>query len=299
MGAPSAVLAPGKLSVGSRRPHLRTCPETHFVAHFFGGEPRWAACLAANRSRECSRVASAVGRGLRRGGVAGGHTRGHPHRGGLTLRSPVGLGLVAKIIIRQGQAMAANAQSECPYVPPLLEVLAFSQMLAVVAPLWRQAPDVSTHIGIPLPFGPRGGYGRAENSRSEHSHRAPAASGARDPGKTTVPTGQTCGHLGNPTPVSLPGPLTSGRCRQGRIVPKGSWKGGAGCRSPLLFARRLPSNPLVSEPEVAKRVSGGRWAHRTVRGAWAATRRREEVTSGPSFCAYMRDKLSGTGRIGA
>jgi hypothetical protein len=134
MGAPSSVLAPGKLSVGSRHPHLRACPETHFVAHFFGGESRWAACLAANRSRECSRVASAVGRGLRRGGVAGGHTRGHPRRGGLPLRSPVGLGLVAKIIIRQGQAMAANAQSECPYVPPLLEVLAFSQMLAAVAP---------------------------------------------------------------------------------------------------------------------------------------------------------------------
>lgn len=275
MGVPSSVLAPGKLSVGSRRPHLRTCPETHFVAHFFGGEPRWAACLAANRSRECSRVASAVGRGLRRGGVAGGHTRGHPHRGGLTLRSPVGLGLVAKIIIRQGQAMAANAQSECPYVPPLLEVLAFSQMLAVVAPAM------------------------AASSRCEHSHRFPAASGARDHGKTTVPTGQACGHLGNPTPASLPGPLTSGRCRQGRIVPKGSWKGGAGCRSPLLFARRLPSTPLVPEPEVAKRVSGGRWAHRTVHGAWAATRRRDEVTSGPSFCAYMRDKLSGTGRIGA
>lgn len=36
--------------------------------------------------------------------------------------------------------MAANAQSECPYVPPLLEVLAFSQMLAVVAPYGGKLP---------------------------------------------------------------------------------------------------------------------------------------------------------------
>lgn len=120
---------------------------------------------------------------------------------------------------------------------------------------WQRTPEVSTHIRSLLPL-----EGTSSVGRLSYLGKREGISGS--------------------TGSRLPRPLTSGLCRQGRIVPRDPGRGRA-----WLPRAPLPSLPtdglrsaLVAERRVACRVGRGKGTRRTMRAAWVVSWRHGTMT---------------------